>query len=272
MEAQKANIGPADKRVERYPSVQRAVEAVPFYILRNLEERELCIFPFERTCSVSRSENFHEVQCSCAPEPTIETLGIVTLRIHTALLASIPWAVPSSTVVPRGYIQDPIVMALVSGIMTSDMNSRHSYTTVCMIKMLLARLSQVQESAAHSRPGGFEDWQVSVIRNALGESREECMGVADIADRCRLSVCHFSRLFRSTYGTSPHRFLLSERIERAKTRLVDTNDPISQIALDCGFADQSSFTRRFKAVAGNPPAVWRRRTFVTEIERQGSLR
>ena len=84
--------------------------------------------------------------------------------------------------------------------------------------------------------------------------------LSDIARECNLSTSRFSRAFRNTVGESPHQWLIRQRIERAKVLLRDTDAPLAEIALTCGFCDQSHFTRSFTAWAGISPGRWRRRT------------
>jgi transcriptional regulator GlxA family with amidase domain len=79
-----------------------------------------------------------------------------------------------------------------------------------------------------------------------------------IAAECQLSTSHFSRAFRRSTGYPPHRWLLRHRIDIAKSLMKDRRQPLSQIALATGFADQSHFTRAFTSQIGTSPGVWRR--------------
>jgi AraC-like DNA-binding protein len=82
--------------------------------------------------------------------------------------------------------------------------------------------------------------------------------LADVARECRLSTSHFQRAFRRTVGMAPHKWLLSRRIELAKKKLRDGRSPLSDVALECGFGDQSHLTRVFSRLVGTSPGVWRR--------------
>jgi AraC family transcriptional regulator len=79
-----------------------------------------------------------------------------------------------------------------------------------------------------------------------------------LAKECRLSVSHFSRAFHRTMGAAPHNWLLTHRIEVAKEKLRDGRLSLSDIALACGFADQSHLTRVFTRIVGASPGAWRR--------------
>ena len=81
--------------------------------------------------------------------------------------------------------------------------------------------------------------------------------IADLARECGLSMSHFIQAFKRAIGMTPHRRLAERRIKKAKA-LPQTNAPLSHVALACGFASQSHFTRVFTELVGAPPGQWRR--------------
>jgi AraC-like DNA-binding protein len=82
--------------------------------------------------------------------------------------------------------------------------------------------------------------------------------VADLAKECGVSRQYFIKTFREMVGCPPHQWLQWRRVDRAKKMLRIPTVPISEIAVECGFADQSHLTRVFSALTGATPAVWRR--------------
>jgi transcriptional regulator GlxA family with amidase domain len=84
------------------------------------------------------------------------------------------------------------------------------------------------------------------------------LSLADLAQACGLSIRHFTRAFRQSTGLSPHQWLVRQRVERAKALLQGSSSTLSEIALACGFADQSHFSRLFSRATGTSPGVWRR--------------
>jgi transcriptional regulator GlxA family with amidase domain len=82
--------------------------------------------------------------------------------------------------------------------------------------------------------------------------------LSDMARECGLSVSHFTRAFRQSFGMSPYRWLLERRIDRAKALLVTSEVSIADIAIQAGFSDQAAFTRAFGRIVGDSPARWRR--------------
>ena len=95
-------------------------------------------------------------------------------------------------------------------------------------------------------------------KEILSANLDGSVPLKDVARECRLSVSHFSRAFRRTMGVAPHNWLLARRIEVAKEKLRDRRLSLSDVALVCGFADQSHLTRVFTGMVGVSPGAWRR--------------
>jgi AraC family transcriptional regulator len=111
-----------------------------------------------------------------------------------------------------------------------------------------------------SRPvrGGLAPWQERHAKEILCANLDGDVPLKEVARECRLSVSHFSRAFRRTMGVAPHHWLLTRRIEVAKEKLRDRGLSLSDVALACGFADQSHLTRVFTGMIGVSPGAWRR--------------
>src|SRR6202021_2289372 len=96
-----------------------------------------------------------------------------------------------------------------------------------------------------------------------------------LAEECRLSVSHFARSFRRSFGTSAHRYLILQRVEIAKSLLSETDNSLVEIAAQTGFSDQAALTRAFANVVGATAAKWRRensrRRIFVEISKRRSL-
>jgi AraC-like DNA-binding protein len=106
--------------------------------------------------------------------------------------------------------------------------------------------------------GGLASWQVRRALGLLEAHLDGNISPVQLAQECGLSPSHFARAFRISTGLAPHQWLLHHRVEKAKAALRDSEASLSVIALACGFADQSHFTRVFSRCAGISPAAWRR--------------
>jgi AraC family transcriptional regulator len=102
------------------------------------------------------------------------------------------------------------------------------------------------------------DWQLKRIERHIEEHLGERVPCAALASMVRLSTSHFGRAFRATTGRTPHAYVMARRMARAKILMRETAMPLSEIALECGMADQSHFSRVFSALEGISPGVWRR--------------
>lgn len=96
-------------------------------------------------------------------------------------------------------------------------------------------------------------------RDAMDRRFAEPLDVPALARIALCSEAHFSRTFRDTFGETPHRYLQRRRIERAMFLLRHTERPVTDVALDVGFASLGTFSRTFRAIVGEPPSAWRAR-------------
>lgn len=79
-----------------------------------------------------------------------------------------------------------------------------------------------------------------------------------LAKRLGLSPGHFATVFAGETGRTPRQFLIDVRVERAKTLLRDSDAPITEIAIELGFASSQHFARTFKERVGVTASDWRR--------------
>jgi AraC family transcriptional regulator len=86
----------------------------------------------------------------------------------------------------------------------------------------------------------------------------EPIALEDAAVEAAISPYHFLRLFSHVLGVTPHQYLLRSRLRHAARLLADDDRPVTQIALDVGFADLSNFVRTFHRAAGVSPRAFRR--------------
>lgn len=85
----------------------------------------------------------------------------------------------------------------------------------------------------------------------------EPLGVAELARVAGLSRAHFSRQFRAAFGESPHRYLLSRRLERAAALLCTTDRSVADICMLVGLQSVGSFTSSFTRTYGRSPTSYR---------------
>ena len=101
-------------------------------------------------------------------------------------------------------------------------------------------------------------WQIRKVLDYIDRQITSRVLVKDLCALVRRSEAHFSRSFRSTFGYSPHAFVVRRRVELAAKYMLQTDRSLSDIALGCGFVDQAHLCKHFRGVTGETPAVWRR--------------
>lgn len=106
--------------------------------------------------------------------------------------------------------------------------------------------------------GGLAPWQERRAKEMLSGQLDGDLSLQALATECGISVGHFTRLFRRTVGEPPHRWMLRQRVERAKSLLRETPLSLAEIAVACGFCDQSHMSRCFRDDVGVSPGAWRR--------------
>ena len=98
------------------------------------------------------------------------------------------------------------------------------------------------------------------VQKALEKMRlyfHTAIRVSDLAALSGMSESHFSRMFKSCIGTSPIDWLRRERINQAKHRLIESEDPVKEIARQVGYSDQFFFSKDFKKMTLLTPTQFR---------------
>jgi AraC family transcriptional regulator len=103
--------------------------------------------------------------------------------------------------------------------------------------------------------------QIRALDEYLQAHLHERVSLADLASCIHVSVSHFERIFRATLHCPPYHYVLERRIERAKLLLANPTLSLHDVARECGFANQSHFTRHFTRSVGVTPARFVRGLF-----------
>jgi AraC family transcriptional regulator len=106
--------------------------------------------------------------------------------------------------------------------------------------------------------GGLAPWQARTLTRYIDANLGASLSCETMARLAKLSVSHLSRAFKCTFGYSPHEFLVRRRLQRSQDLMLQTDAPLAQIALECGFADQAHLSRAFRRITGERPSSWRR--------------
>jgi AraC-like DNA-binding protein len=74
-----------------------------------------------------------------------------------------------------------------------------------------------------------------------------------------LSPFHFHRLFRGTFGETPHDFVTRMRMDRAKQLLASGEMTVTEVCMEVGYSSLGSFSSKFQAIVGSAPSEYQRR-------------
>jgi AraC family transcriptional regulator len=122
-----------------------------------------------------------------------------------------------------------------------------------LITALVAQLGGPEVVADRARPAPRAcDRAIELIEARFAEP----VTLRALADTAGLGARHFCRAFRHATGRSPHQYLLERRVEQAKL-LIAKGLPLADVAVQCGFADQSQLTRTFARQVGTTPGRYR---------------
>jgi AraC-like DNA-binding protein len=113
-----------------------------------------------------------------------------------------------------------------------------------------------RDAPALSRPGPLPA-ALSAALAYIDDHLDQPLRIPDLAARAGLSPFRFDQRVRALFGLSAGQYLSRLRIGRACDRLRHTETPLSELALECGYADQAAFTRQFHKSVGLTPGAYR---------------
>jgi AraC family transcriptional regulator len=120
---------------------------------------------------------------------------------------------------------------------------------------------RMQGNLRHRRPptrGSLAVWQQRTVTAYIEEHLAEAISLHVLAKLVDLSPYHFCRAFKQSFGIPPHRYHVNRRIERAKTLLAERASSVTDVALEVGFSETSSFSAAFRHTTGTTPTEYRR--------------
>ena len=104
---------------------------------------------------------------------------------------------------------------------------------------------------------GLSPERLQRVRDYIEAHLDDDLSLTVLADIACLSPYHFSRSFKEAAGVGPQRYVIQRRLERAKTLLRRTHEPLALIAQEAGFADQSHLNSIFRREMGVTPGRFR---------------
>ncbi|SDS53573.1 AraC family transcriptional regulator [Bradyrhizobium canariense] len=164
---------------------------------------------------------------------------------------------------PRVFFEDSLVWETASKLK----NTIESSQAKCMpylealSEVLAHELTRVDQEAARDRTvrrGGLASWQARAVGDYIEAHLGEQVCLLKLAELARLSLHHFCRAFKQSFGIPAHQYQVQRRMEVAKLLLADQTTSVTDIAFSLGYAQTSSFSNAFRKTTGWTPTAYRR--------------
>jgi AraC family transcriptional regulator len=171
--------------------------------------------------------------------------------------------IPCPTIGPRLFFFDRAVwdtaLKLKAEIGNSDPGSRQYAEALSLVLMHeLIRSERTTAGATRLLRGGLPAWQQKRVAEFIQEHLAEEISLTALAELVDLSLYHFARAFKQSFGAPPHRYHMARRMDRARSLLQRPALSVTQIGIQIGFRETSSFTRAFRKFTGLTPTEYRR--------------
>lgn len=159
--------------------------------------------------------------------------------------------------------QDDPTLAALSRVLLAVTEQSAAASQLFLDQLGLSVIAHVAQSYGGLNPRrsraepGLAPWQQRRAVELMHARISDQITMEEIARECQLTPSHFSRAFRLSFGSAPHRYLADLRVTEAKRLMTGTALPLADIALMCGFAEQSHLTRVFSRLVGASPGAWR---------------
>ena len=126
-----------------------------------------------------------------------------------------------------------------------------------MLTVHLLRAYGASERSPIPHRGGLAPRQMRRVLDYIDAHLTDELGLVELAAIAGLSPHHFGEAFKTSIGTSPHRYVIERRVQHALELLRDKDRSIGEIAHAAGFSSQSHLTANFRRVTGLTPGRFR---------------
>jgi AraC-like DNA-binding protein len=162
---------------------------------------------------------------------------------------------------PRANVDDPLIsrigLTIVSDIEGGFLDHVLADALNTALAVRITRLF-VDPSAINLAPSnGLSRGRVKRVCDYIEAHLDDRLTLTEIAGVACLSPYHFSRSFKQAVGVGPRRYIIQRRVERARALLQRTDLPLSRVAHEAGFTDQSHLTAEFRRHIGVTPGRFR---------------
>jgi AraC family transcriptional regulator len=127
-----------------------------------------------------------------------------------------------------------------------------------LINLLMAHLTErYGEKRATAAANALDGARLERVREHIEAHLGDALSLATLSEIATMSTFHFARSFKAATGTPPHRYVTRRRMERARSMLLGTRLPVSDIGWRVGYPHTGNFVQAFKKVFGMTPGELR---------------
>lgn len=189
------------------------------------------------------------------------------LTINRAYLNQVAqeWINPDrSHLIPHfAYQQDPLILQLALTLKTEIESGypggkMYGDSIANLFAIHLLRNYCTTPATIRTYEGGLSKFQLKCALDYIHANLDNQLSLETIASELSLSHYYFCSLFKQSTGVSPWQYVIRQRVERAKQLLKNSELAISEVALACGFSNQSHLNKHFNKLTGITPNRYRR--------------
>ncbi len=168
------------------------------------------------------------------------------------------WNHDQFTLSPQFNCYDPLITQLVLLLQSEfeqNLDGRQGYLD-SLINMLAVHLLSTYSTPAGddlNRLGALPQMKLTMVLHYIQEHLDQKLELETLAALADLSQYHFSRAFKHSTGFSPHQYIIQQRVFQAQSLLTQQTMSIGEVAIACGFSNQSHLKRHFKRITGMTP-------------------
>ncbi|MEM6253562.1 MAG: AraC family transcriptional regulator [Cyanobacteria bacterium P01_D01_bin.156] len=157
-----------------------------------------------------------------------------------------------------GTVEDPLLQGIlltlkqemiISGLNTPLFVDQLKTTLV----MHLLRSYGVRQAKIATYADGLPRHKLNQVKDYITAHLDQNLGLAELAQQVGMSQFYFSRLFKQSMQVTPHQYVIQQRVEQAKQLIQKGQLSLVEVALECGFSNQSHLNRHFKRLLGVTP-------------------
>jgi AraC family transcriptional regulator len=154
-----------------------------------------------------------------------------------------------------GEVEGPVAGWLAQRL-AEEFAARDESSMVSLQGILLELLAEAARRSGKGPARAVPEW-LQRAREYVEANFLRSLSLAEIARVAHVNRVHLARQFRSYFSTSVGEFIRQKRVEQACKLVTTTREPLAEIAIDCGFSDQSHFSTTFRRHMGLTPARFR---------------